>query len=186
MLERRIAQGQVDVLKEKYAKKLNKNNIRLKFQNDTIIIKSSILRLKLGIDILILYSLIRAILRPNNDTYFFPVILFLIYFLYSIWEDTESINNIKIDVHNRTLRIYHTNLLRALLLKIFLGYQSKYSFPEIKRFDLHEKFHMRVVYRKNYIVIQLTDDDKYILLDIPDKPQARILTDLLNEIVKFK
>jgi len=165
---------------------INKNSTKVKFKGNTITIKSSILRVKLGIDVLIICAIIKALFRPESDTYWFPVSLFIFYFLYSVWEDLEGINIIKIDIDSQILKIRHTNPIRHYILNLLFRYKNMYPLTEIKDFTLKEKYHFRAIYKKNYILLSLTNNTSYIILDIPDLSQAQATINFLNIIVKIK
>jgi len=164
---------------------INKDNIKVKNQNNIITIRSSLLRPKLLISLLFGSGSVIALFRPETDTYWFPFSLFAFCFLYFLWEDLGAINNLKINLDNQTLSIYHSNPLRYTLLKLIFNYKNNYNTTEIAGFELQEKFHLKAFYRTNYIVLRLSDETTFKVLDVPNSSQAQSITDFLNAIIKI-
>ena len=163
---------------------LNKDNISAKQSGNLYILKSLFLRYRLIRDLMLLPAIIFLWAIPESNIYLFLSLSASVVFIYFLWEDIKSINNLEINTDDHTLRIKHLNFIRYLILHKWDGYKKLYRFNEIESFTVIDKWSLNVYDKKYFIAINLKEGHGFILLDTPNEAHANSISDFLNEITK--
>jgi hypothetical protein len=170
---------------EKIIEQSKLNHIRVHSKESTVIITPFIINFRILTDIYILIIAAYGIYTvQDKEFYLIPILFVSAVLLIMIAIDFNPINKIKIDFYSKEIEIRNRNIINRLFVKYILKKKRKFSFKEIRSFDIRSNQSFEIALIRYYIDLKVKDESRFAIISFQKQNQADNLGKILNSLLK--
>lgn len=123
--------------------------------------------------------------KVDLSFYFIPLIAGYLFILGCLWAEFGLLNNVVLDLENKTLHVHSSNFLKRLMSRL-LKWNNTFQFNEIAKFSLSHNWELNILDRY-YLIEMIPRNGRKIKLFYTQKNDTAVkLIDFLKTAIKLK